>query len=61
MIRTSRITHPDHYYRVPDSLKNDAGFVLNVAQAHRTFAKDIHERNLPNTWFCRSRKTSSAA
>ncbi|RKD75966.1 putative dehydrogenase [Sinobaca qinghaiensis] len=34
---------PDHYYRVPDSLKNDAGFVLNVAQAHRTFAKDIHE------------------
>ncbi|SDO48209.1 Gfo/Idh/MocA family protein [Alkalicoccus daliensis] len=34
---------PDHYYQAPDSLKNDAGFVLNVAQAHRKFAKDIQE------------------
>ncbi|MFC6232733.1 hypothetical protein ACFQI7_33695 [Paenibacillus allorhizosphaerae] len=35
------LTIPDSYYWVPDSLKNDAGFVLNVAQAHSKFAKDI--------------------
>jgi predicted dehydrogenase len=37
------LTIPDAYYWVPDSLKNDAGFVLNVAQAHSKFAKDIQE------------------
>lgn len=37
------LTIPDPYYWVPDSLKNDAGLVLNVAQAHSKFAKDIQE------------------
>jgi predicted dehydrogenase len=37
------LTIPDSYYWGPDSLKNDAGLVLNVAQAHRKFVKDIRE------------------
>lgn len=37
------LTIPDAYYWVPDSLKDDAGLVLNVAQAHSKFAKDIQE------------------
>ena len=34
---------PDSYYWVPDSLKNDSGFVLNIAQAYRKFAQDVQE------------------
>ncbi|MDQ0208654.1 Gfo/Idh/MocA family protein [Alkalicoccobacillus murimartini] len=34
---------PDHYYWVPASLKHDTGMILNVAQAHSKFAKDISE------------------
>ncbi|WP_336760223.1 Gfo/Idh/MocA family protein [Paenibacillus sp. USHLN196] len=34
---------PDSYYYAPDSLKSDSGFVLNIAQAYRKFAQDIHE------------------
>lgn len=34
---------PNHYYWVPDSLKNDTGMILNVAQAHSKFAKAITE------------------
>ncbi|WP_340017223.1 Gfo/Idh/MocA family oxidoreductase [Paenibacillus sp. FSL K6-1318] len=34
---------PDSYYYVPDSLKSDSGFVLNIAQAYRKFAQDIQE------------------
>ncbi|WP_226002174.1 Gfo/Idh/MocA family protein [Paenibacillus sp. BJ-4] len=37
------LTVPDSYYWVPDSLKNDSGFVLNMAQAYRKFAQDIQE------------------
>ena len=37
------LTIPEKYYLVPDSLKADAGLVLNVAQAHRNFARDIKE------------------
>ncbi|MHA6529883.1 Gfo/Idh/MocA family protein [Paenibacillus sp. BAC0078] len=34
---------PDSYYLVPDSLKNDPGFILNIAQAYRKFYQDIKE------------------
>lgn len=34
---------PDSYIDVPDSLKADSGFVLNVARAYRKFARDIAE------------------
>ncbi|MNP33258.1 hypothetical protein D3C76_1264840 [compost metagenome] len=37
------LTIPASYYWVPDSLKNDAGFVLNIAQAYHKFARDIQE------------------
>ncbi|AOZ93059.1 Gfo/Idh/MocA family protein [Paenibacillus crassostreae] len=37
------LTIPDSYYRVPNSLKNDSGFVLNIAQAYSKFAQDIQE------------------
>ncbi|MNO12519.1 1,5-anhydro-D-fructose reductase [compost metagenome] len=37
------LTIPDSYYWGPESLKNDSGFVLNVAQAYSKFAQDIQE------------------
>ncbi|WP_405152335.1 Gfo/Idh/MocA family protein [Paenibacillus sp. FSL K6-0108] len=37
------LTIPDSYYWGPQSLKNDSGFVLNMAQAYRKFAQDIQE------------------
>ncbi|MNW23976.1 1,5-anhydro-D-fructose reductase [compost metagenome] len=37
------LTIPDAYYWGPQSLKNDSGFVLNMAQAYRKFAQDIQE------------------
>lgn len=37
------LTIPDAYYSAPHSLYNDSGFVLNMAQAYRKFAKDIQE------------------
>lgn len=37
------LTIPEEYYWGPETLKNDAGTVLNVALAHRKFAKDIQE------------------
>ncbi|MFB5676261.1 Gfo/Idh/MocA family protein [Paenibacillus terreus] len=37
------LTIPDSYYWVPDSLKNDSGLVLNVAQAYSKFAQDIEK------------------
>ncbi|WP_141501065.1 Gfo/Idh/MocA family protein [Paenibacillus luteus] len=37
------LTIPDAYYWAPLSLKNDSGFVLNMAQAYRKFAQDIQE------------------
>lgn len=37
------LTIPDRYYWVPESLKTDSGLILNVAQAHSKFAKDIQE------------------
>lgn len=37
------LTIPDSYYSVPETLKDDSGFVLNIAQAYRKFAQDIAE------------------
>ncbi len=37
------LTIPDAYYSGPQSLYNDSGFVLNMAQAYRKFAQDIQE------------------
>ncbi|WP_339314796.1 Gfo/Idh/MocA family oxidoreductase [Paenibacillus sp. FSL R10-2734] len=37
------LTIPDSYSWVPDSLKSDSGFVLNIAQAYHKFARDIQE------------------
>ncbi|MNN72546.1 hypothetical protein D3C81_1885970 [compost metagenome] len=37
------LTIPASYYWVPDSLKSDSGFVLNIAQAYHKFARDIQE------------------
>jgi predicted dehydrogenase len=37
------LTVPDQYFWVPDTIKNEGGKVLNVAQAQRRFAKDIQE------------------
>lgn len=37
------LTIPDSYYSVPDSLKEDSGLVLNVAQAYHKFAQDMEE------------------
>lgn len=34
---------PDSYYTAPQSLKEDSGLVLNVAQAYRKFGQDIQE------------------
>jgi len=41
--KLQKLTIPDSYYWVPESLKNDTGLVLNVAQAYGKFAKDIQE------------------
>lgn len=37
------LTIPDSYYSVPESLKNDPGYVLNIAQVYHKFAQDIQE------------------
>nr|WP_102345930.1 hypothetical protein [Bacillus sp. Marseille-P3661] len=37
------LTIPDQYVWVPKEIKNAESKVLNVAQAHRKFAKDIQE------------------
>ncbi|WP_141501129.1 Gfo/Idh/MocA family protein [Paenibacillus luteus] len=37
------LTIPDSYYWVPESLKSDSGFVLNIAQAYHKFAQDIQK------------------
>jgi len=38
-----KLTVPDQYFWVPDKIKNEDSRALNVAQAHRKFAKDIQE------------------
>ncbi|MFD1990478.1 Gfo/Idh/MocA family protein [Paenibacillus nicotianae] len=37
------LTIPDTYYSAPDSLQDDSGMVLNIAQVYRAFAQDIQE------------------
>jgi predicted dehydrogenase len=37
------LTVPDQYFWVPDTINNGDRIALNVAQAHRKFAKDIQE------------------
>lgn len=34
---------PDQYYWIPETIKNEGGPVVNIAQAHRKFASDIRE------------------
>jgi predicted dehydrogenase len=38
-----KLTVPDQYFWVPDKITNEDSRALNVAQAHRKFAKDIQE------------------
>jgi predicted dehydrogenase len=38
-----KLTVPDQYFWVPDKINNEDSRALNVAQAHRKFAKDIQE------------------
>jgi predicted dehydrogenase len=38
-----KLTVPDQYFWVPDTINNEDSRALNVAQAHRKFAKDIQE------------------
>lgn len=37
------LTIPDTYYSAPDSLQDDSGMVLNIAQVYRAFAQDIQK------------------